>query len=153
MAEVFGLDRDGIKRTAETNRRVLGQLPETGRRTRRLYPPGSSLGNEWIEFDVYQLCGSLPPGGAIQAVWAIVTDTSCHSSVSIGNIVLVYDTRSPGRRGCWFDVPVELLAGMSGRADLAAGNNQTVLFCAEYRNLGDCYWKMSGFICCGEEAY
>lgn len=33
--DVFGLTGDGIRRTAETNRRVLGRLPDVGRRTRR----------------------------------------------------------------------------------------------------------------------
>lgn len=147
MTDVFGLSREGIKRTAETNRRVLGQLPETGRRTRRLYPPGTSgPGNEWIEFDVYQLCPSVPDQG-IQAVWAQVTGTSCQTSVEIGDIVLVYDTR-----GCWFNVPIELLATMRGRADLAAGHDETVLFCAEFRSLGQCYWKVSS-LCCYEESY
>lgn len=44
MAEVFGFDKDGVRRTAETNRRVLGTLPPVGRRTRRIYTGNTSTG-------------------------------------------------------------------------------------------------------------
>lgn len=107
---------------------------------------GGGLGNEWIDFRVYQICPSLPDG-AIQAVYAEVVGTSCHTSVNIGEIVLVYDTRN-----CWFNVPIELLSTLSGRADLTAGHDEQVLFCAEYRSLGECYWKVTS-LCCYEEPY
>jgi len=148
MDEVFGLTAEGIRRTAETNRRVLGELMPTGRRTRRVYPGGggSSIGNEWIDFSVYEVCPILPTG-AIQAVWAQVTRTSCQTSVEIGDIVLVYDPNN-----CWFNLPIELLSTLSGRADLTAGHDEVVLFCAEFRSLGECYWKVTG-LCCYEESY
>lgn len=54
MAEkAFGLTATGIRRTAETNRRVLQSLPATGRRTRRVYPPGGGgASGTIIEFQI-----------------------------------------------------------------------------------------------------
>jgi len=107
---------------------------------------GGGVGNEWIDFSVYQLCPALP-SGSIQAVWAQVTGTSCQTSVNIGDTVLIWDIL-----GCWFNVPIELLSTMKGRADLAAGQGESVIFCAETYDLSGCYWKVSS-LCCYEESY
>lgn len=42
--EIFGFNKDGVRRTAETNRRVLGTLPPVGRRTRRIYTGNTTTG-------------------------------------------------------------------------------------------------------------
>lgn len=41
--EVFGLTKEGIRRTAETNRRVSETLPDVGRSSRKVFPPGIKL--------------------------------------------------------------------------------------------------------------
>ena len=52
---IYGLNKTGIARTAETNRRVLGRLPDSGRRTRRVYPPGGGGGVDQITFFISSL--------------------------------------------------------------------------------------------------
>ena len=62
---IYGLNRTGIARTAETNRRVLGRLPDSGRRTRRVYPPGGGGGCTTIRFTITSLD---PLKGSVDAI-------------------------------------------------------------------------------------
>jgi hypothetical protein len=88
MSPVFGLNAEGIRRTAETNRRVLDALPPTGRRTRRLYPPGTGGGTSLplIEFQLTAVdCLS-------RTALGIVVGVTCGSSTpQLGEEVELYD--------------------------------------------------------------
>lgn len=106
---------------------------------------GGGLGNEWIDFRVVAWCPAVP-GGTTQAVDVEVIGRSCHSSVSIGDIIRVFDPNN-----CWLNLPIELLSGLVGRADLAAVDGASFIFCAEFQDLGECYWKITS-LCCREES-
>lgn len=106
---------------------------------------GNSLGNEWIDFRVVAWCPAVP-GGTTQAVDVEVIGRSCQSSVAIGDIVRVFDPNL-----CWLNLPIELLSGLVGRADLAAVDGASFIFCAEFQDLGECYWKIQS-LCCREES-
>ena len=153
MSDVFGLSREGIKRTAETNRRVLGELPETGRRTRRLYPPGTSGGSQSdvVLFEVLEWFANANPNLPIcDAVIARVTAVQCGSKYAVGDHVLVVDTCG------WLAIPLELLVGATGRAELIETNGllhsitcPTLLF---IYHVGDCVLSITTPLCCTEGA-
>ena len=93
MKDVFGLTANGIRRTAETNRRVLGELPATGRRTRRVYPPGSSSGGvtPLIEFTLSEVnCCTLTATGTVRRVLC------SGSGVSEGDTICLRDDSQLG---------------------------------------------------------
>ena len=104
MAEqrVFGLTRDGIRRTAETNRRVLDRLPTTDRRTRRIAweaepirvmtPLADFVANTPCTDEAFGVCidwdHNDPVGSSLQ---------SCHSYG--GFVETVYQLRAPACDG------------------------------------------------------
>ena len=127
MNEVFGLTADGIRRTAETNRRVLGQLPDTGRRTRRVYVGGSGGPScTRVRFQVIvsdsltrtALCAivSRPYGCGINDIPGTVID---------GAAVEICDPA-----GCFFNDPNDLLQGREGWAEYMMPESGTT-FCQD----------------------
>lgn len=147
--QVFGLTASGIARTAETNRRVLGELPDTGRRTRRVFPQGGGGGRGGkIWFDVISIGyynGWVLPG--CESVLAVVTQVSCETtSVAVGDEVYVYDPSF-----CFFNLPIVILMNLSGTATLSKRDDLTFTRCGVYMT-DECFWAVDG-VCCLEEDY
>ena len=146
---VFGLSRDGIRRTAETNRRVLGQIPEHGRRTRRLYPPSAESCNDWIDFEITEWLPDISLTSGCEGAYALITATSCCSSVAEGDEVVVWDVDF-----CAFDLPIDLLAGIHGRAWWGKRpSTMGSVPCIYGPTVGACLWSVGFLKCCGEEVY
>lgn len=120
---VYGLTKDGARRTAETNRRVLGSLVNTGRRTRRLYPPASTSGTSspLIEFQLTSVDCYYH-----RAIGIVVGVTCGSSSPELGDEVELYDDA-----GCFLTGDAFKLDGRRGFAqkmdvvDLAASSSYT----------------------------
>lgn len=152
--KVFGLSETGIARTAETNRRVLQTLPDTGRRTRRVYPQGGN-GNqvEIVNFRVLAACPGLDAsiGNRCPCVQAIVTRVLCVSSVQKGDLITVWDIDS-----CWFNIPLDLLIDRKGTAFLmlVGDDDNGQVNCSGYGAIrpGECFWSVES-LCCAEESY
>ena len=150
--QVFGMNREGARRTAETNRRVLDRLPDVGRRTRRVYTSGSG-GNrgDVIDFEVLEWFNNADPEDPIcDCVRAVVTMVQCGSSVQVGDEVLICDPSL-----CWFNMPAELLIGATGFATLMdrsglLDNLSCPVLLYEF-GIGDCIWVVRS-ICCRESA-
>lgn len=134
MAEkIFGLTRAGIHRTAETNRRVLEVRPESGRRTRRVYPPGggttSATGAVIIEFQILEVdCLEKT------AIGLVLARTCGVSSPDLGDEVDLIDLV-----GCLLDGNETLLIGRRGFAT----NMETEDVADPYT---DCHWVIT-FLC------
>ena len=113
--EVFGMSREGARRTAETNRRVLGRRVDTGRRTRRVYPPGGGGGGgtQTIAFSIN--AADCVTGAAIGTVLAI---DCTNSSVKIGDTVDLLDFLL-----CFLTGNETLLLGRKGYASWMEDNN------------------------------
>ena len=75
--EVFGMSREGARRTAEVNRRVLGQRVETGRRTRRVYPPGGGGGASIVAFKI------VTANCTLRTATATVTAVQCKNGTGV----------------------------------------------------------------------
>lgn len=148
MDHVFGLTAEGIRRTAETNRRVLGTLAETGRRTRRVYPVGSSSGVEIVHFETVAFCYGINMGAGCSCIEAVVTRVPCVSSVQVGDEITLWDPDQ-----CWFNLPTDLLIGLRGTAMLLrTGDDLGGAHCVQTTDPGDCMWVVQS-LCCREEAY
>lgn len=103
---LYGLTANGIRRTAETNRRVLDTLPATGRRTRRVWNQGSG-GAAIIAFQLETAdCNTLTGTATVLAV-------PCPNStgLSVGDAVDLVDIV-----GCFLTGNAALLAGLKGWA-------------------------------------
>ena len=149
---VFGLTAAGIARTAETNRRVLGELPDTGRRTRRVFPQGGGGGGaEIVYFRILYFCYGFDASMGCACYEAEVTRTLCTSSVQIGDIITL---RDPDR--CWLNLPADLLFGRKGRATLfRTMDDRGGTHCTgqlRSRPTEDCIWIVDN-LCCVEEDY
>ncbi len=83
--QAYGLSREGIRRTAETNKRVLSRRPDNGRRTRRVYPPGGAGGG--VEFTI--LTADCTNGTATATVSDVPAKNG--TGVSIGDTINLWD--------------------------------------------------------------
>ena len=151
---VFGMSREGAHRTAETNRRVLGRLPDVGRRTRRVYTGGrGGSGNDVVLFEIIEWLPNANPDLPIcDAVIAVVTQVQCGSNYSVGDEVLIVDTCG------WLSVPIELLIGSTGRAEaMVTAGFLTTMSCPvllTIYNVGECVLAITTPLCCTEsDAY
>ena len=151
--QVFGLTAAGIARTAETNRRVLGELPDTGRRTRRVFPQGGGGGGaQSVYFRILNFCPELFAYGQGCACYeAEVTRVLCSSSIIVGDIITI---RDPDR--CWLNLPADLLFDRKGKATLfKTGTDNGGLHCETDESalqVPGCIWIVD-FLCCVEEDY
>jgi hypothetical protein len=135
--EVFGMSREGARRTAEVNRRVLGQRVETGRRTRRVYPPGGGGGTKIIAFEILE--ADCEAGTATATVIAV----SCPNGtgVNVGDEVDLLDFL-----GCFLDGNEALLVARKGYASSMTTDTPET---AEEDRVG-CEWYIFS-ICCPTE--
>ena len=153
--QVFGLTAAGIARTAETNRRVLGELPDTGRRTRRVFPQGGGGGTtEIVKFSILSACPGLTGDSSADScncVQAVITRVVCGSSLNVGDFITVWDIDT-----CWLNVPLDLLLSRSGTAILMENNvlDGSAPNCTGYGELRPeaCFWNVES-LCCSEEVY
>jgi len=147
--QIFGLTADGIARTAETNRRVLGQFPDTGRRTRRVYTPGGAGGGaEIVHFRTESLCYGLNLGSGCSCVEAVVTRVPCNSTIAVGDSITLWDPDQ-----CYFNIPADLLIGLQGTAMLMkTGSDLGGAHCVQTPDIGACMWVVHT-LCCAEESY
>lgn len=146
--QVFGLSSEGVRRTAETNRRVLGTLPDVGRRTRRVYPPGAGSRNESIDYEVIEAGCPFFAAGQSQWVYAVVLRRDCESTVNVGDVVQIFDPDED-----LFNLPVDLLVGARGTAHLRRNDGFTNIVCAVVPEpYEDCVWIGTN-IKCREEIY
>lgn len=110
--EVFGMSREGARRTAEVNRRVLGQRVETGRRTRRVYPPGGGGGVDVIRFTI------LTANCTTKCATATINNRRCGLTSDIGDTVNLHDAV-----GCQLTGNEAALVGRTGYAINMNGEN------------------------------
>lgn len=83
-------------------------------------------------------------------VRAVVTHVSCGASISVGDIVYVFDPFF-----CWFNLPIELMMRLSGTATLTKKGNFDYTICnviAGDGHSGECFWAVDS-VCCLEEDY
>ena len=131
--QVFGLSADGIRRTAETNRRVLGRRVDTGRRTRRVYPQGGG-GADIIAFQITTAdCEALTAEATVIAV-------PCRNKtgIDVGDDVDLVDFV-----GCFLSGNEALLVGDKG---WAAKMNPDATGTAEEDKVG-CQWMIFSKCC------
>jgi|GEM_PF-2950335 len=110
---------------------------------------GSGSSNDIVDFEIVEWFEAADPVSPIcDCVLAVVTGTSCGSSVQVGDEILVCDPAL-----CWFTFPISILVGTRGwaawmkreglLADLECPD-QIIEF-----NVGSCLWVVKG-LCCRE---
>ena len=142
--------RDIIRTVREHVRRMQNQ-PGTRARNRG-YQQNSAGGAARIRFQILSCSFSIGLGvQGCDHVTAIVTHVSCGGAgVSVGDEVDIYDPEY-----CHFNLPVELLVGLSGSAtkmnaaSYGAGQEYVVDCVPDVQALG-CIW-MIDTLCCAEE--
>lgn len=136
--QVYGLSKSGAARTAETVRRVLGRRPDTGRRTRRIYPPGASGGAPIIAFQI------ISANCVAKTATAFVVFVPCPNStgLEVGDEVNLVDVV-----GCNLTGNESLLGGLKGWATKGTPDAPGT---AEEDKVG-CEWAILN-ICCPIES-
>jgi hypothetical protein len=110
--------------------------------------PAASSTSETINFEILDWCPGLVTN-TCECVRATVTRVSCGSHTLVGDEVIIWD-----KDLCWFNIPVELLTGLRGTAQLME-NNPPVgdVSCPETpQDPSDCIWVVTS-TCCREESY
>ena len=112
---------------------------------------GGGGSNESIDFVILEWFPAADPDVPVcDCVLAEVTAVSCGASVAVGDEVLVCDPQL-----CWFNLPVEILVGSVGHANLMDrggifSNLECPTLLTDY-SVGACIWVVRG-ICCTESA-
>ena len=101
-----------------------------------------------IDFEVTGYLADINSNFGCNGCYGIVIESGCGSSVNVGDEVMVWD-----KRACWFNLPKELLIGLTGTAFwMKNPGGLGSLVCASAPEVGDCLWVVKS-LCCAEELY
>ena len=145
-------DENALRRQVEALSNIQGPgLKSFGNHYRRSAPPSGSTGQSaQIKFQILDWLPGDPLTSPCEAVYAVVTQVSCGSSVQVGDEVIVWDPDL-----CWFDLPTSLLIGMKGSANLMRTNTlglPTMPPMCFTPPEDECSWVVEN-MCCSEQIY
>ena len=114
-------------------------------RKRQQFPGGGGGGGGKIWFNVLEISKYYWEVPGCEYVKAVVTQVSCDASVSVGDVVYVFDPHF-----CWFNLPIALMMRISGTATLSKRGYFNLNACGI--TPPDCFWAVDS-VCCLEEEY